>query len=88
VRPKLPDKIVRFTELQADPNRIVSQVADTGAAALLSRRGEPVAELQSESDYEEGQEERQFLRAVVEGLADLEERREVSLAGATDHVSR
>jgi len=87
-RRKLPDNIVPFTELQADPNRMVSQMVDTGAAVLLSHRGAPVAVFQFVSDYQGGQDERRFLRAVVEGLADLEQGREVSLAEAWAHVSR
>jgi hypothetical protein len=40
------------------------------------------------SDFERVEEERAFMRAVVEGLADLEEGREVSLAEARARVSR
>ncbi len=40
------------------------------------------AVVQSVVDYEEGQEERPFLRAVVEGLADIEAGREVSIEEA------
>jgi prevent-host-death family protein len=88
VRSKLPDNIVLLSELQADPDRIVARVADNGAAVLLSHPGAPVASLQSLSDYRKDQDERQFLRAVVEGLADLGEGREVSLAEARARVSR
>jgi prevent-host-death family protein len=88
VRSKLPENIVLLSELQADPDRIVARVVDNGAAVLLSHPGAPVAVLQSLSDYRKAQDERQFLRAVVEGLADLEERREVSLAEARARVSR
>jgi prevent-host-death family protein len=88
VRPKLPANIVLLSELQADPDRIVARVVDTGAAVLLSHRGAPVAVLQSLSDHRKNQEERQFLQAVVEGLADLEEGREASLAEARARVSR
>jgi len=41
-----------------------------------------VAVVQSVADYEKTEEERAFMRAVVEGLADLEAGREVSLAAA------
>ena len=41
-----------------------------------------MAVVQSVSDFEKREEERAFMRAVVEGLADLEEGREVSLAEA------
>jgi len=38
--------------------------------------------MQSVTDFEATEEERAFMRAVVEGLADLEAGREVSLAKA------
>jgi hypothetical protein len=38
--------------------------------------------LQSLSAYEQAAEEREFMRAVVAGLADLDDGREVSLADA------
>ena len=37
---------------------------------------------QSVDDYEKGEEEREFMRAVVVGMSDLEEGREVSLDDA------
>ena len=46
---------------------------------LLTRRGRGVAVVQSVTEYESAQEERAFMRAVVVGLCDLEEGREVSL---------
>jgi hypothetical protein len=41
-----------------------------------------VAVVQSVSDFEKADEERAFMRAIVAGLADLEEDREVSLVEA------
>lgn len=58
VRSKLPDNSVLLSELQADPDRIVARVVDTGAAVLLSHRGAPVAVLQFLSNYRKDQEER------------------------------
>jgi predicted transcriptional regulator len=49
---------------------------------LLTSRGRGVAVVQSISDFEKAEEERAFMRAVVAGLADLDEGREVSLAEA------
>lgn len=40
------------------------------------------AVVQSVADFEQTEEERAFMRAVVEGLADLEAEHEVSLAEA------
>ena len=49
---------------------------------LVTSRGWGVAVVQSVTDFETAEEERAFMRAVVEGLADLDAGREVSLAEA------
>lgn len=46
---------------------------------VLTRRGRAVAVLQSVGDYDRAEEERAFMRALVAGLADLENGRECSL---------
>lgn len=46
---------------------------------LLTSRGRGVAVVQSVGDYEKAEEERAFMRAVIAGLADFEEGREVTL---------
>ena len=46
---------------------------------LLTSRGRGVAVVQSVGDYEKAEEERDFMRAVVAGLSDLESGYEVSL---------
>ena len=51
---------------------------------LVTKRGRDVAVLQSVDDYERAEEEREFIRAVVAGLADLEAGREVG----SDEVKR
>ena len=56
--------------------------AESHRPVLLTRRGRGIAVVQSVADYEAAEEERAFLRAVVEGLADLEAGREVPLLEA------
>jgi predicted transcriptional regulator len=47
---------------------------------LLTSRGRGVAIVESVKDYEERTEEQAFLRGIVQGLMDIEEGREISLA--------
>ena len=56
------------------------QVDETHRPVLLTSRGRGVAVLQALTEYEAEAEERSFLRAVVEGIVDLEEGRELDLA--------
>lgn len=61
---------------------MVKHATEAHRPVLLTSRGRGVAVVQSVADYEKNQEERDFMRAVVAGLADLEAGREVSLAEA------
>ncbi len=80
--PKFSEDIVPLTDLKANPGKIVQQVDQTGRPVLLTSRGRGVAVVQSLAEYESENEERDFMRAVVEGLFDLEEGREISLEDA------
>ncbi len=79
---KFSEDVVPLTDLKVNPGRIVKHATEAHRPVLLTSRGRGVAVVQSVSDYEEAEEERAFMRAVVTGLADLEAGREVSLAEA------
>ena len=79
---KFSEDVVPLTDLKANPGRVLKHVAEAHRPVLLTSRGRGVAVVQSVADYEQTQEERTFMRAVVEGMADLESGREVSLAKA------
>ncbi len=74
---------ISLSELRSNPTRVVQRAAQTGPVRL-TRRGKPVAVLQSLSDYEATQEVAGFMKAVVAGLADLE----AGLAVPLDEVKR
>jgi prevent-host-death family protein len=77
---KFSEDIVPLSDMKVNPGRIVNQVDKTHRPVLLTNRGRGVAIVQSLKDYEAETEERSFLRGVVQGLMDLEEGREISLA--------
>lgn len=79
---KFSEDIVPLTDLKVNPGRVVKHVTTAGRPVLLTSRGRGVAVVQGVTDYEAGEEERAFMRAVVAGLADLEGGRELSLAKA------
>jgi prevent-host-death family protein len=79
---KFSEDVVPLTDLKVNPGRVVKHAANAHRPVLLTSRGRGVAVVQSVKDYETGEEERAFMRAVVAGLADLESGREVSLANA------
>jgi prevent-host-death family protein len=76
------EEAVELSALKADTEEVVERAAATHRSVHLTRQGQVVAVLRAIEDHQEVEEERAFLRAVVEGLADLEAGREVSLEKA------
>lgn len=79
---KFSEDVITLGDLRVNPGKIVKNVASTHCPALLTSRGRGVAVMQSLQKYEAAEEERKFMRAVVEGLSDLESGHELSLADA------
>lgn len=79
---KFSEDVVPLSDLKLNPGRVVRHAAEARRPVLLTSRGRGVAVVQSLTDYEAAEDERAFMRAVVEGLADLEAGRDVSLAEA------
>ena len=77
---KFSEDIVPLTDLKVNPGRVVKHATQSRRPVLLTSRGRGVAVVQSVMDYEAGEEERAFMRAVIAGLADLETGRELTLA--------
>ncbi len=83
----MPTPAVRFSQdvvplgdMKINPGKIVRRVDETGRPVLLTSHGRGVAVVQSLSFFEAAQEEREFMRAVVVGLADIDAGRVKSLA--------
>ena len=53
---------------------------------LLTSRGRGVAVVQSVAEYENAEEEREFIRAVVKGIGDLESGRDMNLTEARERL--
>jgi prevent-host-death family protein len=77
---KFSQDVVPLGDMKVNPGKIVRRVDETGRPVLLTSHGRGVAVVQSLSEYEAAQEEREFMRAVVAGLADIDAGRVVSLA--------
>ena len=79
-RIKYSEDVVPVSDLKVNPGKIIDQVDRTHRPVLVTSRGRGVAVVESVTDYEAKEEEQAFLRAVVKGLMDLEEGKEISLA--------
>ncbi len=76
---KFSEDVVPLTDLKVNPGKVVRHATEAHRPVLLTSRGRGVAVVQSVADYEAAEEEREFMRAVVAGLADLDAGRELSL---------
>jgi prevent-host-death family protein len=83
---KFSEDVVPLTDLKVNPGRVVRQATEAHRPVLLTSRGRGVAVVQSVADFERDADERDFMRAVVAGLADLDAGREVSLAEAKSRL--
>ncbi|MCK5405227.1 MAG: type II toxin-antitoxin system Phd/YefM family antitoxin [Desulfobulbaceae bacterium] len=83
---KFSEDIVPISVLKVNPGKIVKQVQEVHRPVVLTSRGRGVAVVQALQDYEAGVEQQTFMKAVVKGMVDLEEGREVSLADVKKHL--
>ncbi|BAN68629.1 type II toxin-antitoxin system Phd/YefM family antitoxin [endosymbiont of unidentified scaly snail isolate Monju] len=83
---KFSEDVVPLTDLKINPGKVVRHATEAHRPVLLTSRGRGVAVVQSVADYEASEEERDFMRAVVAGLADLDAGRELSLEEAKSRL--
>jgi prevent-host-death family protein len=76
---KFSEDVVPLSDLKINPGKIVNQVKEKQRPVLLTSRGRGVAVVQELSQFEEREEEIEFLRAVTKGLLDIKEGREKTI---------
>lgn len=84
---KFSEDVVPISDLKVNPGKIIRQVQEEHRPVVLTNRGRGVAVVQALSDFESDSEERTFMRAVLKGMVDLEEGRELSLEEAKKHLN-
>ncbi len=81
-RVKFSEDVVPIGDLKVNPGKVVRRASESGRPVLLTSRGRGVAVVLTLPEFEAAQEEREFMRAVLVGLFDIEEGRESSLEDA------
>ena len=76
---KFSQDVVTLGDLKTNPGKIIRRTAETKRPVLLTSRGRGVAVVQSLEEYEAAQEEREFMRAIMKGQADIDAGRTISL---------
>jgi len=79
---KFSEDIVPLSTLKVNPGKIVTQANQTHRPILLTSRGRGVAVVQSLDDYEEQEEEREFMKAIARGLMEVKEGKSMTLKDA------
>ncbi|RLA38592.1 MAG: prevent-host-death family protein [Gammaproteobacteria bacterium] len=76
---KFSEDIIPLTDLKANPGKVVNHAKNTHRPILLTSRGRGVAVVQALDEYEKGEEEREFMKAVAVGLMEVREGKELEL---------
>mgnify|MGYP004702184787 FL=1 len=76
---KFSEDIVPLADVKVNPGKVIRRTKESHRPILLTSRGRGVAVMQSLEDFESGEEEKAFMRAIVEGLSDLDNNRAVDL---------
>jgi prevent-host-death family protein len=79
---KFSEDVVPMGDLKVNPGKVVRRASESGRPVLLTSRGRGVAVVQTLPEFEAAEEEREFMRAVIAGLFDLEGGREVPVEEA------
>ena len=87
MKTKFSEDIVPISDLKVNPGKIIRQVQEAHRPVVLTNRGRGVAVLQALNDFESDSEERTFMRAVLKGMVDLEEGRELSFEKAKKYLN-
>ena len=77
---KFSEDVVPLSSVKINPGKLVKQTGETHRPVLLTSRGKGVAVIQSLDDFEKAEEERQFMRAVVQGATEIDAGKGIPLA--------
>jgi len=70
---KFSEDIIPLSDLKINPGKIVNRAKDTHRPILLTSRGRGIAVVQGLEEYEKNEEEKEFMKAVAQGLMEIKE---------------
>lgn len=76
---KFSEDIVPLADVKVNPGKVIRRTQESHRPILLTSRGRGVAVMQSLEDFELAEEEKAFMRAIVDGLSDLDNNRQIDL---------
>ena len=79
---KFSEDVVSLADIKVNPGKIVNHAKDSGRPVLLTSRGRGVAVVQGLEEYERNGEELAFVKAIAQGLMDIENDETITLSEA------
>ena len=79
---KFSEDVVSLSDLKVNPGKVVSHASNSYRPVLLTSRGRGVAVVQGLAEFEKNGEELAFVKAIAQGLMDIEEGKTISLKDA------
>jgi len=76
---KFSEDIVPLSDLKINLGKIVNRAKDTYRPILLTSRRRGIAVVQGLDEYENHEEERAFMKSIMQGLVDIKEGKEQNL---------
>ncbi len=82
MKTKFSEDVIPLSDLKVNPGKVVNRANENHRPILVTSRGRGIAVVQGLEEYEKNNEEREFLRAIAQGLMDIKEGNELSLGEA------
>lgn len=79
---KFSEDVISLSDLKVNPGKIINHAKDSHRPILLTSRGRGVAVVQGLEEFEKNGEELAFVKAIAQGLMDIEEGKTMSLKKA------
>lgn len=79
---KFSEDVVPLSDLKVNPGKVVNHAKDSHRPVLLTSRGRGIAVVQGLEEYEHNAEQLAFVKALAEGLLDIQEGKTVTLEDA------
>ncbi len=79
MKTKFSEDVIPLSDLKVNPGKVVNLAKDSHRPILITSRGRGIAVVQGLDEYEKNNEERDFMRAVAQGLMDIKEGNELGL---------
>lgn len=79
---KFSEDVISLSDLKVNPGKVINHANDSHRPILLTSRGRGVAVVQGLEEFEKNGEELAFVKAIAQGLMDIEKGKTRSLKNA------